>query len=168
MSATNPAPTCTTVITGFRQDPEGDWIAELACGHTQHMRHRPPWQNRAWVTTEAGRAAKVGAAIECPSCRMPEPPDGVAEYRRTTSFTEATIPTGLLRDHRTAPGVWAHIVVEAGSLEYTLDCPRRTFLLTPGRHGVVTPQEPHHVTTVGPVRFHVEFLRQSAPDALVP
>ena len=74
MNTTTPAPNGTTVIDGFHQDAEGDWIAELACGHTQHMRHRPPWQSRPWVTSEAGRAAKVGASIECPSCRMAEPP----------------------------------------------------------------------------------------------
>ena len=62
-----------TAIAGFHQDAAGDWVAELACGHTQHMRHRPPWQNRAWVESEVGRAAKVGAAIECPACRRADP-----------------------------------------------------------------------------------------------
>jgi hypothetical protein len=60
-----------TVIAGFHQDAAGDWVAELACGHTQHMRHRPPWQNRPWVESEAGRAAKRGAAIECFECAPP-------------------------------------------------------------------------------------------------
>jgi hypothetical protein len=66
----------TTTITGFHQDADGDWVAELACGHTQHMRHRPPWQERPWVTTEAGRAAKLGAPIDCASCATEE--DGSA------------------------------------------------------------------------------------------
>ena len=57
-----------TTIAGFHQDEAGDWVAELACGHTQHMRHRPPWQSRPWVMTEAGRAAKIGAPIDCPAC----------------------------------------------------------------------------------------------------
>jgi len=55
-------------ITGFRQDEHGDWIAELACGHTQHMRHRPPWQDRPWTQTAEGRAARLGVEIECPLC----------------------------------------------------------------------------------------------------
>jgi len=55
-------------IVGFHQDPDGDWVADLACGHTQHVRHRPPWQNRPWVTTESGRAAKLGAPMECRAC----------------------------------------------------------------------------------------------------
>jgi hypothetical protein len=60
-----------TVIVGFHQDAAGDWVAELACGHAQHMRHRPPWQSRPWVETEAGRAAKLGAAIDCLKCETP-------------------------------------------------------------------------------------------------
>jgi hypothetical protein len=43
-------------------------VAELECGHTQHMRHRPPWQIRPWVTTEEGRARFVGTAVPCRSC----------------------------------------------------------------------------------------------------
>ena len=39
-------------ILGFHQDEYGDWVAELACGHTQHVRHRPPWELRPWVATE--------------------------------------------------------------------------------------------------------------------
>ena len=57
-----------TVIAGFHQDAAGDWVAELACGHTQHMRHRPPWQSRPWVESEAGRTAKIGAPIDCAAC----------------------------------------------------------------------------------------------------
>jgi hypothetical protein len=72
----------TTTITGFHQDEAGDWIAELACGHSQHMRHRPPWQRRPWVTSEAGRATKLGASIECPACPMPQLPAGAGDKRR--------------------------------------------------------------------------------------
>jgi hypothetical protein len=30
-------------IVGFHQDEHADWVAELQCGHTQHVRHHPPW-----------------------------------------------------------------------------------------------------------------------------
>ncbi len=33
-------------ITGFHQDEDLHWVADLACGHTQHVRHDPPWQSR--------------------------------------------------------------------------------------------------------------------------
>jgi hypothetical protein len=55
-------------ITGFHQDQEGHWVAELECGHAQHMRHQPPWQVRPWVLTPAGRASFLGTAIPCRAC----------------------------------------------------------------------------------------------------
>ena len=42
-------------ITGFHQDEHGDWVADLECGHTQHVRHQPPWQERPWVISQEGR-----------------------------------------------------------------------------------------------------------------
>ncbi len=57
-----------TTIVGFHQDDAGDWVAELGCGHSQHMRHRPPWQERPWVMSDEGRRAKIGARIDCPLC----------------------------------------------------------------------------------------------------
>jgi uncharacterized protein DUF3565 len=31
-------------IVGYHQDDERHWVAELECGHAQHVRHDPPWQ----------------------------------------------------------------------------------------------------------------------------
>jgi hypothetical protein len=55
-------------IAGFHQDDEGHWVAELDCGHQQHVRHQPPWQVRPWVLTEEGRAQFVGVTIPCAAC----------------------------------------------------------------------------------------------------
>jgi hypothetical protein len=55
-------------IAGYRIDDEGHWVAELECGHTHHLRHIPPWQNRPWVTTAEGRAEHLGTMLECPKC----------------------------------------------------------------------------------------------------
>ncbi len=150
---------CTTVISSFRQDVEGHWIANLACGHSQHVRNRPPWEQRPWVTSEAGRAEKIGTQIDCPRCEMPVLPPDAREYKRTATFTEATIPSGLLRDHRTKDGTWARIVVEAGRLRYGIEPPRRTFVLTPEYPGIAPPMILHQVDPLGAVSFHVEFLR---------
>jgi hypothetical protein len=38
-------------IEGFQLDGEGHWVADLTCGHTQHMRHQPPWMERPWGLT---------------------------------------------------------------------------------------------------------------------
>jgi len=29
-------------IIGYHLDDQGDWVADLACGHGQHVRHQPP------------------------------------------------------------------------------------------------------------------------------
>lgn len=55
-------------IVGFHRDDEGHWVADLACGHTQHVRHDPPWQSRPWVLSEEGRAARLGETLECVEC----------------------------------------------------------------------------------------------------
>lgn len=60
-------------ITGYHLDAEGDWVADLACGHGQHVRHDPPWQVREWVTTETGRAAMLGTELNCVRCDRGEP-----------------------------------------------------------------------------------------------
>jgi hypothetical protein len=57
-------------ITGFHQDDEGHWVAELACGHQQHVRHNPPWMVRTWVTTAEGRKAALGQTLECRLCEQ--------------------------------------------------------------------------------------------------
>ncbi|MCI3878549.1 DUF3565 domain-containing protein [Acinetobacter higginsii] len=55
-------------IVGFHLDEEGHWVADLTCGHGQHVRHDPPWQNRPWVLTEQGRKEKLGVMLECKKC----------------------------------------------------------------------------------------------------
>lgn len=55
-------------VIGFETDEEGHWVAQLECGHGQHVRHDPPWMVRDWVTTEQGRAQRVGMMLECKRC----------------------------------------------------------------------------------------------------
>jgi tellurite methyltransferase len=55
-------------IVGWHLDEVGDHVAELSCGHGQHVRHQPPFRLAPWVETDEGRAARVGADWECPLC----------------------------------------------------------------------------------------------------
>lgn len=55
-------------IVGFHQDEERHWVADLECGHTQHVRHDPPWQERPWVLTPEGRGQFLGAELRCKEC----------------------------------------------------------------------------------------------------
>jgi Protein of unknown function (DUF3565) len=56
------------IITGFEQDDERHWRAILDCGHRQHVRHDPPFSSREWVLTKAGRASRIGFALNCKRC----------------------------------------------------------------------------------------------------
>jgi Protein of unknown function (DUF3565) len=62
-------------MTAFHRDDQGHWVAELACGHDQHVRHDPPWLLRPWVTTPEGRASRIGQELECKKCEHGAPPD---------------------------------------------------------------------------------------------
>jgi len=55
-------------IVGFHQDEVHDWVADLECGHTQHVRHDPPWQNRPWVIEQCERDKRLGNPLECKDC----------------------------------------------------------------------------------------------------
>jgi tellurite resistance-related uncharacterized protein len=94
-------------------------------------------------------------------------PPNLAPYARTTEFTEATVPPGLLRAHTTKAGAWGLIHVLEGRLAYRITDPRRaaseTVLTPAGEPGVVEPTILHEVEPIGPVRFYVEFLRSAEP-----
>ncbi|MFG6459277.1 DUF3565 domain-containing protein [Roseateles sp. BYS96W] len=62
-------------ITGFHVDDEGHWVAQLACGHNQHVRHDPPWQNRPWTQSAQGRNGVLGQPLNCVKCDQGAPRD---------------------------------------------------------------------------------------------
>jgi len=55
-------------IVAFHLDEQEDWVADLSCGHTQHVRHRPPWTLRPWVLNEKGRSQHLGMVLLCRKC----------------------------------------------------------------------------------------------------
>jgi hypothetical protein len=67
-------------ITGFHQDQEEQWVAELECGHNQHVRHDPPWESRPWVVTPDGRRGRLGMRLNCVKCDRDEPPDRLGRF----------------------------------------------------------------------------------------
>jgi len=62
-------------IVGYHLDDENHWVAELACGHFQHVRHTPPWMKRPWVLTEEGRESMLGHELGCKKCDEGAPRD---------------------------------------------------------------------------------------------
>ena len=55
-------------ISGFHQDEESFWVAELECGHKQHVRHNPPMTLRPWVNDENSRKERLGTFLSCKAC----------------------------------------------------------------------------------------------------
>ncbi|GAA5521413.1 DUF3565 domain-containing protein [Aliifodinibius salicampi] len=62
-------------IIGYHKDEEDDWVAELRCGHNQHVRHNPPWMLRPWVMTLQGRESRLGKELNCKKCDRNESKD---------------------------------------------------------------------------------------------
>ena len=62
-------------IVEYHKDEENHWVAELSCGHFQHVRHNPPWVTRLWVITEEGREAMLGHKLNCKKCIEGSPID---------------------------------------------------------------------------------------------
>jgi len=60
-------------IIAFHQDQQSHWVADLACGHTQHVRHDPPWTLRPWILTPEGRASRLGHELQCKNCDTDQP-----------------------------------------------------------------------------------------------
>ncbi|MBV9656116.1 MAG: DUF1971 domain-containing protein [Acetobacteraceae bacterium] len=86
-------------------------------------------------------------------------------YRVTPVFTEATLPVGLRREHRTKAGTWGVIRVFEGELLLrTLDHGEDR-VLTAGRPGLVSPGQPHRVAPLGPMRMQVEFYDAPPPSS---
>lgn len=147
-------------IERLTQDEHGDWVAWLACGHRQHMRHKPPLVTRPWVLTEEGRAGRIGMDAQCILCDRAELPSSASEYKRTAVFDEGTVPAGLLSQHRTKLGVWGVLHVLSGELDFVALEPSREVvrLRAPAEHVIVTATA-HEVALVGPVTFFVAFHR---------
>ena len=150
-------------IAGFHHDDGGEWVAELSCGHGQHIRHHPPFWVCAWVLTAEGRAEKLGAELNCVLCDRFEMPAGYSRYKRTPEFDQDSIPGALRKHHSTKPRIWAVIHVIAGRLRYIVEPPLASErILECGVRGIVVPEVLHRVAPEGDVRFFVEFHRANA------
>jgi hypothetical protein len=55
-------------IASFHQDKIGDWVADLDCRHTRHVRHNPPSTSRKWVLSPEGRKRHIGVELDCKLC----------------------------------------------------------------------------------------------------
>lgn len=151
-------------ITGFHQDDAGAWVAELSCLHGQHIRHSPPFQNRPWVLTDAGRTEHLGTDINCPLCDRAELPGGLEVTRTAGPFDQVTIPPALRKDHVVGEGRWGWVRVIEGSVGFAMATePPIERRLTAGDHQALPPGVAHHLVVDGPAVVAIDFLVPPAP-----
>lgn len=86
-------------------------------------------------------------------------PADVALVRTTDEFTAVTVPRGLLRSHRIAPGVWGRLRVHGGGVRFLWEGDGDELDLAPGDSVVIPPDTPHRVRPGLDARFLVEFHR---------
>ena len=134
-------------------------MAELSCLHGQHVRHRPPFQERAWVLDEVQRGERIGTELDCPLCDRAELPAGLQPSRTAGPFDAASLPAGLRRTHRIAAATWGVLRVVRGSahLDIEVDPPlhRR---LEAGDSQPIPPEAPHLVALDDAGVIEIDFL----------
>jgi tellurite resistance-related uncharacterized protein len=146
-------------IAGFHQDDAGGWVAELSCLHGQHIRHSPPFQNRPWVLTAAGRQEHVGTDINCPLCDRAELPGDLQVTRTAGPFDQDTIPPALRKDHIVGEGRWGCLRVIEGGVGFVMATePPIERQLVAGDRQAIPPGVAHHLVVDGPAVVAVDFL----------
>ena len=146
-------------ITGFHTDDAGAWVAELSCLHGQHIRHSPPFQNRPWVLTGAGREEHLGTDINCPLCDRAELPGDLEVTRTAGPFDQDTIPPALRKDHVVGEGRWGRLRVVEGNVGFVMATePPMELRLSAGDHQAIPPGVTHHLVVEGPAVVAVDFL----------
>ena len=146
-------------MTGFRRDDDGDWVAELSCLHSQHIRHQPPFWEAAWIEDDEARAERVGEPLACPLCDRAELPEGLRPTRTTATWDASTVPAALLRAHRVAAGTWGLLEVDTGEVRFhAATNPPIDVVVTPDRAQPIPPELDHHIEPSEDARFHVTFL----------
>jgi len=150
-------------IVSFRQDDARDWVAELACLHGQHVRHRPPLHDRAWVLDDAQRGDRIGTEWDCPLCDRAELPPDLDVTRTAGPFDARSLPPGLRRTHTVAAGMWGLLRLVRGSagIELDVDPPIRR-RLDAGTAQPIPPEVPHLVSLDSDAVIEVDFLTRAA------
>jgi tellurite resistance-related uncharacterized protein len=151
----------------FHRDEHDDWVAVLGCLHRQHVRHNPPWQNRPWVATEAGRNDSLGRMLYCVKCRDNAPVDDTARAACTLSrmpagfgaldatplYDQNTVPQQWRQAQTMRSGVWALLQVISGSLTFCFTHQGDEVLckVTPDSPRVIVAEQSFHIAIDGAV-----------------
>lgn len=143
----------------FHQDDVGDWVAELGCGHDQHVRHRPPFEQRPWVLSAYERERHIGESRDCPLCEQGVLPARVVFLKSSSDWDEISMPAPLRNAHRLSDDKWGLLQVAEGSLRYVSHDAAFERVVAAGEQLAIPPGVAHDVTPIGAARFRIDFFR---------
>lgn len=119
-----------------------------------------PTDLAAEMQTKARKvASRLSFALHGPSPEANALPSRSAlPYRITPEFDEENIPAPLLCEHSLKAGTWGVLRVREGLIHFVKGSDRAN----PSHHdpqtpAIISPETPHHLELVGPVKFHIEF-----------
>lgn len=135
-------------------------VVDLECGHSRHVRDRPPLETHPWVRDADQRLARIGATIECGSCDALARPPSARRYREGPPWTAATLPAGLRKRHELKAGVWGELVVVTGRarLRYAAPIDRQVEIVA-GQSGSIPPEVSHELELLDDATVRVDFYR---------
>ncbi|MBS0482406.1 MAG: DUF1971 domain-containing protein [Proteobacteria bacterium] len=82
-------------------------------------------------------------------------------YRTIGPFSRATLPAGLLSEHRLKPGAWGLLEVLSGKLRFVWDQPDSEPLdLAAGDQVLILPEAPHHLEVTDDFSVRITFMRR--------
>jgi len=92
-------------------------------------------------------------------------PGDVALTRTVGPFDAASLPPGLLREHRLREGSWGLLRLHEGQLDFVWDdAEGGRFRLEAPAEVIVPPFAPHHLELDGPILVDISFYRVAAQD----
>lgn len=85
-------------------------------------------------------------------------PTDLTSFRRTSIYTQHTMPKVLFDSHHATHNVWGLIHVQKGELEYHIDAiePEK-ILVKSGMPCIIEPDVDHHIEAAQDVEFFIEF-----------
>ncbi len=81
-------------------------------------------------------------------------------YSSSPVFTEETLPDALKRKHCTKRGVWGVVRVTKGEVMLQFEDGTEEQLLSPGRFGLLLPDQLHWVSPMGKCIMQIDFYRE--------
>ena len=94
-------------------------------------------------------------------------PDGYTLVRRIGPFTSATLPRGLLAEHRLKPGRWGQIVLGEGHVRLVWDDGSAAAVaLDAPATALIPPEVPHHLEFESDFILEIAFLELAGPEPL--